>query len=129
MPISYNIDQQQQTVFTCVRGIIVGDDILEQQNRLKSDPLFNPHMKELISCLEQENAAMDSVDKMFTVANCPWGEHAKRAIVADTPLIIGLSRMFQLHMMGKHGDIEVFRNIDDAREWLGIYEAGRACIA
>ena len=128
MSISYSIDQQQQTVFTHVQGIIVGDDIFEQQDRLKSDPLFNPHMKELINCLEQENSVMNNADKMFTVANCPWGEHAKRAIIADTPLIIGLSRMFQLYMMGKHGDIEVFRNIDDARGWLGISETGRTCI-
>ncbi|WP_143144937.1 hypothetical protein [Mariprofundus micogutta] len=77
-------------------------------------------MKELINCLEQENTDIDSVDKLFTVANSPWGDKAKRALVADNKLIIGLSRMFQLHMTGEHGNIEIFKTVKEAKDWLRI---------
>jgi len=121
MPIAYTIDQELQTVFTRVWGCVIGDDMFDQQESLKKNPLFDPHMKELISCLDQENTDMDTVDKMFVVANSPWGQYAKRAIVANTTLTVGLSRMFQIHMTGEHGEIEVFSSIPDARRWLGLY--------
>jgi len=122
MPIAYTIDPNLQTVFSRAWGCVMGHDMYQHQERLKKAPLFDPHMKELINCLEQENTDMDSVDKMAAVANSPWGQYAKRAIVADTALIIGISRMFQQHMVGEHGEIEIFCNLDDARKWLNIYE-------
>jgi len=121
MSISYAIDLKQQTVFTRVSGVVVGDEMIHQQNGLRNDPQFDPDMKELLDCLDQEYTDMDSIDKLFVVANSPWGAQAKRAIVADKTLIVGLSHMFQLYMTDEHGNIEVFRSVKDAKQWLGIY--------
>ncbi len=43
--------------------------------------------------------------------------HFKSAIVADTDLAVGFSRMFQTLNKHPHIDIQIFRTIEDAEDW------------
>ena len=44
----------------------------------------------------------------------------KTAFVADSDVIYGLSRMFEMLRHDSPEEIRVFRNIDEAKRWLGI---------
>ena len=49
-------------------------------------------------------------------------QRGRTAIVFDAPLDFGLGRMFETHleMTGLPLEVRLFRNLADAREWLGI---------
>ena len=55
----------------------------------------------------------------------PFGPGSRRAIVVDADVVFGVSRMYEVfaHEMGP--EIQIFRDMDAARAWLGL-DAGAA---
>lgn len=58
------------------------------------------------------------IDVVNQVAFMTW-----RAAVADSELVFGMSRMYELRK-GEHGaEVRAFRDIQEARAWLGLEPA------
>jgi len=120
MTISFTIDTNLNVVYTTVTGILDGHQIHEHQKKLEQEPLFNPNMYELIDCTNLTDAKLRTIVYTQASINSPWAMHAKRAIVVSNKLGFGLLRIFQSIMSDRHGEISIYDNIDDARQWLGL---------
>lgn len=120
MAISYIIDSELQVVFTRVVGVIDGTQLHEHQNRLRDDPCFQPDMRELIDCMEIEDAQLRTIVNSQTVKDSPWGSNARRAIVVPDLFSFGLLRIFQTLMSDAHGEISIFHDIESAKSMLDL---------
>lgn len=119
MPISYDIDSERGLVITRLSGTVSFDECAEHHCKLSADPAFDPAFRELLDGGAVERVALIST-AIFSLSNsCPYESSARRAIYAGNKRVhFGLARMFQALASGKHGEIEVFRDRDEALQWL-----------
>ncbi len=55
-----------------------------------------------------------------------WGAGSRRALVVSNALAYGMGMMFKTLSGPDHGEFRVFRNLDDALDWLHGSGAGDA---
>ncbi|GAV21428.1 hypothetical protein MMIC_P2417 [Mariprofundus micogutta] len=118
--VSYTIDSVKQIVFTHVEGVLDNQQLHEHQDKLGEDPEFHPDMRELMDCRDLINVRVREINYSQLAASSPWGSQAQRAIVVSTVLGFGLLNIFQAVMGSEHGKLSIFRDIDSAKEWLGL---------
>ena len=127
MPIRYRIDRERQLVFTHVEGVIGDEDVLGYAREFPNDPHFEAGYGGLVDATGLERVEVtpegvrgvahltERLEKVFA--------GAKVAIVAVTDVAFGMARMYQ----GVRGDvpyeIRVFRDLGEARRWLGLPDA------
>ncbi len=49
-----------------------------------------------------------------------FSEKSRRAIVAETDIKFGMARMYEMYGEADPTQIEVFRDMAEARRWLGL---------
>jgi len=122
VPVEYRIDIQNGLVLTTLSGTLSFDECQAHHRRLASDPDFKPDLSELMdgSAVNRIPISYASISKLAD--SCPFGIHARRAIVSsDNLLNYGVARMFQSFSSGKHGEIMVFKDKDEALSWLDLH--------
>jgi len=95
-------------------------DFEKHLNALAADTDFRSDMRELLVDNDAVTDEFDISQIMSFKHSHVWGKGAKRALVANSDLAYGLFRMFQLTADGEHGEISLFRDINEARQWLGL---------
>jgi hypothetical protein len=120
MPISYTIDPVKQLVTTRLWGVSTDDEVRGHNMQLRADPAFNPGYRQLADLTEvtESRVSMNLVseqaaDQFFTPGT-------PRAFVAATDAIFGLTRMFALQSEAQGQTIQVFRDMESAKKWLGL---------
>ena len=114
MPLSYKIDAG--IVYTTVTGKIEVQEQIDFMREMVSDPALPSPLLILRDTREQTGYIRGSHRELTSfAASLPIG--AKAAIVASEEVIFGTSRMFQARVDETH-NVRVFRDIDEAREWL-----------
>jgi len=108
------------TVFTQVEGVVDGSQLHAHQDRLRSDPAFQPDMQELMDCTGLKDARLKTIANTLLEKDSPWEKEARRAIVVSNPLAFGLLRIFQTIMRDVHGEIIIFRDMESAKVWLDL---------
>ena len=94
-------------------------DMLQHQQRLAEDHIFDPDGFELIDTSDAEVSTKLSYKSMVQLTSTsPWGAKARRAIIVRKAVAFGLAHIFSAVMSGAHGEIEIFRNRDSALAWL-----------
>ncbi len=129
MPISYTIDRQRNLVLTTATGVLTDEELLDHKRQLIADPEFEPGMKELSDVRRIERldvspagvrrlAALDEehVDRL--------GEDYRLAIVAPADASFGTARMYQILTESSVQNIGVFRDMEEAKDWLGVAGGG-----
>lgn len=125
MPIRYVIDKERRTVFTTLYGTLTLKEGLDHHYRLGVDPDFDPSFNELMDGGTLESISLNSSGIFELSGSCPFGPESKRAMYStDRKLYYGLARMFQTLAGGRHGDIKVFKQLDEALDWLGVSKPG-----
>jgi len=120
MSASYRIAKSLETVFTSLEGVVTDDDLLGYRRELESDPDFDPAFAQLIDCRGVAEVALDS-ETIRTIARpSVYAPGAKRAIVATRDAVYGLARMYERLRGGESDEVRVFRDIEEARRWLGL---------
>lgn len=122
MPISFQFDPERNLVIVMAEGIITDDDLQSYRKELTSDPRFRPGMRILsdhrsverhLLTLEgayqsmKENGALESKFK-----DC------RQAIVTNSDLHYGMTRMYQTMMSDIFPNMKVFRDMEEAKAWL-----------
>ena len=126
MPIRYRIDRELALVFTTVEGVVDDEDVLGYVREFPNDPDFEPGCGGLIDArgLERIEVTGDGVRSAahLTARLAEVFRGAKVAIVAVTDAAFGVARMYQ----GVRGEvpyeIRIFRDLAEARRWLGLPE-------
>jgi len=123
LPVSYSIDLQLPLVYTVFSGEVTDADFVEHLRSLYADPRFDSAMPELVDLREvtEVNVSSDMIP-----SSARWTLHspyARRAVVAPTDFLFGLSRMYESYRgeMGE-GQFKVFRSIQPALAWLSLKE-------
>lgn len=125
MAIKYQIDQQMGVIYIDLAGNVYDDEFSTALNQALHDPEYQIGLSSLIDFRNVErfgvstNTIRDAVTTVAKTMNgfrYPW----KTAIVAPMDLVYGLSRMYQILREGSMEEIGVFRDLQDARQWLGI---------
>ncbi len=122
MPISYRIDPERNLVLVEGSGVITDDDLFKFLSKRMNDPLFRPNMKELTDLrdVERDELTMDSFQRFFEQQKkytADLKDH-RVAIVTDSDLHFGFTRIF-MSMMGEYSvNMQVFRDMDAAEAWL-----------
>jgi hypothetical protein len=126
MPVRHSIDLEPPLVHTIFSGHVTDADLREHLRTLMADDRFDPMMPELVDLTDVTDV---SVTSAMVEASARWLLHApraRRAIVAPTDVLFGLSRMYQLYRDDLSGDtLRVFRTREQALEWLGAGEPER----
>ncbi|NIM49054.1 MAG: hypothetical protein GTO22_07315 [Gemmatimonadales bacterium] len=124
MPISYLIDTERGLVLTTASGVLTDDDLLEHKRILAADPDFAPGMRQLSDVRGVERLAVtpEGVRQMVTLDRDQadqLGDY-KLAIVTTADVVFGTARMYQSLTDEDLEHVQVFRDMAEARVWLGL---------
>jgi len=120
MPVDFIIDPKACVVFLRLWGEVSSDDFVRYQRSCYSHNDFDPNFHELIDCSELRLTDANFTSMIQICSRDQWSAESRRAIVAPRTVIFGLAMMYKTLAGGKHGNIEIFRDIHKARGWLGI---------
>lgn len=119
MPITYHIDRGQHLVVSEWSGKITIQEARAHFAALKADPDFDPTMRHLSEALGAE-ATLSFGELRLLAFESPFNDSGRAAIVASTDLVFGVSKQYEAFAERDGRDIRVFRDLDEARAWLGV---------
>ena len=119
MPAFYKIDKERKLVMSTGSGVLTLTDALLHQERLLRDPDFSPDFSQLLDFTHVVRVKLSADEIRRLAQTTVFSANSRRAFVVDNDLKFGLARMFAVfrETLGEKG-IRVFRNLDDALEWL-----------
>ncbi len=119
MPISIKSDTLARLITVVMTGEITTADLITGDDRFREDANFHRDCDQLIDTRDAHGVDIDS-DAIRTLANrAPlFSNQSRRAIVAKGDLGFGIARMYELNRAGEAGEIQVFRDLKEAKEWL-----------
>ena len=127
MPVTSEIDTDFRFILTTCSGLVRLDDILEHDASLEKRLEAGSRWRRLIDMRPLELYAVTTTDESRLAHSAaqafePMGI-VKTAVVAEYDLVYGLTRLFETHLGSDHDSFRVFRNMAQARQWLGVDDA------
>lgn len=125
MPMRYSIDPDKRLIQMVGVGKLIDEEMLECVKALRSDPNVEPDMPTLSDMRHIEvGFTADGVLRMLGIMEDESGvprSSARAAIVVSSDVAFGMGRMVEM-LSDKRIDpsFQIFRSMDDAREWLGV---------
>lgn len=124
MPITYRIDPDQGLILTTATGVLTDDELLDHKRALAADPDFSPGMRQLsdvrgverLDVTPQGVRLMVALDRHQADQLGAW----KLAIVTTADFVFGTARMYQTMTDEELKHVQVFRDMAEARSWLGL---------
>lgn len=124
MPIDYQVLEEGGLVLTVFSGHVTTQEVIEHTRDFMGDTRIRPGHRELadLSRATSTEVSFESLAdavKMERDANC--FRDARLAIVAPQDIQYGMSRMY-LTLADKtpRAEVELFRDVEQARSWLGL---------
>ncbi len=121
MTVLHVIDEQRDLVLTVFRDDLTDDDLRAHLQELRANPHFHNLMRELV---DLRAVTKVSVSSAILNQSARWLLHApeaRRALVAPTDLLFGLSRMYQTNLSEVGASqVGVFRELLPALQWIGL---------
>jgi hypothetical protein len=120
MALDFEIDCDGGIVYTTGSGSLIDDECFDHQTRLMISPDFAPTFNQLADFSDVDNVQVTVAAVHAVAMRNIFGGGSRRAFVAPGDQEFGLARMFEM-LTNRYADIiRVFRDIDDAHEWLGL---------
>lgn len=119
MPAFYKIDKERRFVLSSGTGVFNLEDARLHQERLLADPEFDPSYSQLLDFTHITQIDLTASDVQRLALRNIFSPDSRRAILVPNDLAFGLGRMFEIlrEAAGERG-IRVFRNLEDALEWV-----------
>jgi hypothetical protein len=125
MPITYQVDESAGRVTLQFLGTVTDAELMSTFHDLYQDPRHRMGMGELTDCRRVERVEItgeglqrlaEATARLLDGREIAW----KVAVVvsAESDLMFGLSRMYELLREGSPEHVRVFRDIDAAERWL-----------
>ncbi len=121
MAWTLEVDPVLRLVSVEVTGSLAYQEFLEATQALAEHPNFSPDFRQLVVYGEGVTSEITS-DQLRRLARRPalFSKSSKRAIVVRGDLGFGMARMFELLRNEEAGEIQVFRDVGQARSWLEL---------
>ncbi len=120
MPVTYHIDKINKVVFVNATGDFTAEDIRIHKRGLADDPDFDPHYGVLFDLRSITEFRLSSPEiKEFSMSRM-FHNRARRAYLVPTKKVHGMIRMFFLRSKIESDVIQIFRDMAEARRWLGL---------
>lgn len=123
MPASYQIDKPLGLIITKGQGVLTGQDIRTHRQRLLDDPNFDPSYNQIIDLRDVVKFAVVGAEMSGIATDSIFNEKSRRAIVAEKDVDFGMARMYEMYGEANPSQVIVFRDMAEARRWLGLDEA------
>jgi hypothetical protein len=120
MPATYAIDSKQQLVTSRLWGAVTEDEVHDHNRRLRSDPAFVPSYRQLVDMTGITEIKVGTNLINQTSLDQFFAPGTRRAFIASSDAAFGMARMFALRAEGLGQVIEVFRDPDKGKDWLGL---------
>jgi hypothetical protein len=125
--------QPHRLLVSSFHGILSSERFRAWTRDLLALPGFDPAFDHLIDLARVETIEFEGRDFAILAQDDAVVRTGKRAIVAPTNLLFGISRTAAGWMSNTRPDTQVFREIDSALEWIGrppetLLELGRPAI-
>jgi len=133
IPVSYRVDESTGFVLSRASEIVTGRDLTTYLSALLTDPTIPRPLRDLndLRAVERFDVEPDAIRRLVSIAEAHPEQirGAKLAVVAVNEIVYGMSRMLELLMdsspvaeklreRGAYGEMNVFRDIEEARSWL-----------
>ena len=120
MPASYTIDTERKLVLSRIWGAPTEDEILDHGQRLRADPSFRPDFRQLLDMSELKEILISPQKVREAARDQFFSPGVRRALVAHSDAAFGMARMYAIASEGEGQTIQVFREFDAAKAWLGV---------
>ncbi len=119
MPADYQIDKTQDLVLSRAWGALNRADLIGHGERLRGDPGFKPHYRQLWDFTEITKSELSYTELAAMAKISVFAPTTRRAMLAPVDVVFGMARMFQMlrESEGETG-IRVFRKRSEALRWL-----------
>ena len=119
MPAYFKVDKERRLVMSTGAGVFTMTDAWAHQENLLKDPDFEPNFSQLWDLTQVTKVDLTSEDLRTLSQRSIFSRDSRRAILVSADVVFGLARMFEAfrEYLGEEG-IRVFRDLDDALEWV-----------
>ena len=124
MPIKYEIIEEQKLILATGSGIVTADDVISHLDSLAAENKYIAPMKKLVdyrtieSIIISRDEAEVIAQRKKELTNGFSGE--KCAFISPRDLTFGTARVHQALVDSADINTAVFRNIEEALEWLDV---------
>lgn len=123
MPCGYTIDLARSLVLSRGWDVVMEREILAHVRALIADPLFAGNFHQLLDLRDVTNVQFTASTVRELVRLNPFGAGARRAVVVTNDVVFGMARMYQILADESPDELQIFRKMDDALQWLWIADA------
>ena len=121
-PIEFKMDAAQRMRVAAFSGIINEQDVISAYAALMAEPDYDPSINDLVDLREVRrldiNAhGMQRIVELFTPLD-KLDVYNRLAIVAPRDELYGMARMYQTLRSDAPEETRIFRNYDEAVDWL-----------
>ena len=120
MTYHYQIDPGQRLVSVVVTGELNMAMIRGGIERLRQEPEFDPSLLQLLDLRGVTTVSLSPPDLRNLVRTSPFGAGARRAAVTEDDCLFGIVRIYRAFDDVPGRKFSVFREIEDARNWLSL---------
>ena len=120
MPTTYRIDGSLRIVFTNAEGNLSAADLQGLQEGVRGDPEFDPTFRNLVDLRAVKKVTIAGEEMNKLARSSPFAAGVRRAIVAPSESVFGMSRMYQMMGGDSADEVSVFRGMAEAMEWLRL---------
>ena len=120
---TYTIDLKRSLVRSRGWGVLTDRELLAHAHALTVDPHFAPNFHQLADLRDVTDVQITSATIKEMVRLNPFWAGARRALVITNDVLFGMARMYQILKDESPDELQIFRNMDDALQWLGLADA------
>ncbi len=129
MAMTYTIDEAAGLVRLRCWGILTNEEMLVCVERMHGDPARRPGMASLVDCRDIEemrvtSAGMQAAAHIEQLLADPGQEPWAIAVIAPQDDVFWLGRTYEALRAGSPAKVRVFRNTEDAEDWLQRQSVG-----
>ena len=120
MPAGYTIDLERSLVLSRGWGVLTDRELLAHVRALTADPRFAQNFCQLGDLRDVTDVQITAATIREMVRLNPFWAGARRALVVTSDVVFGMARMYQILRDESPDELEIFREMDGALQWLGV---------
>ena len=133
MTIKVNVDAAEHVRYTVMSGVVRDDELLDSYAVLRAAPDAERSLPGIIDLrgVHKFDVTANVVRKIGDMLRDvePPGVRRRVAIAAPADVTFGMARMFEAFRAGGATEYAVFREMSEARRWLGLSSADAEQVA